>query len=209
MSDSPRINLSQAREAIADLDARVRFGVCCEKWIVAGSYRRAKSAVDSGMEEAQRWQVGDVEICCIPIVAERAVPGSLFPETRNRLWDRIDTLRAQGVIVPARYGEKRQLRWGEKTRGFDFQRIRFEIYSGTETGYGKLVAIRTGPQEHSAALVQRLTWHGFGHKNNEVLDQFGNIVACPWEREVYDLVKWPCLDPHQRAQLCHPQRTGP
>lgn len=175
-----------AIEAVREILAMFQAG--CRRVVVAGSLRRMKE------------EVGDVEILYLPNFAE--VKADWFSTRRVNVADRVlDTMLASGLIAKRR-NVLFQESWGSQnkyavhvTSGIpvDF----FETY---EEAWFNYLVCRTGGAESnmrvaSAAQAKGWKWHPYGIGFH---DEQGNTVRVGSEREVFELVGLPFLEPKER-----------
>lgn len=169
-----RLPLEQA-EAVAEA-FRALFAGDYRAWVVAGSVRRRKA------------DVGDIEHVVIPEVGEVRRPGEMFADRGPLVHARLDAMAERGDIALARYGEAEQTRWGSKLRGLVWRGVKHEVYFATPENFGAILAIRTGPREHSMWIVDRLRQRGFQLAGGRVVHIAGQqLQHVPTESALYRL----------------------
>ncbi len=143
----------------------------CESLEVAGSIRRKKPLV------------GDIEIVAMPKGGEL-----------NRL---LDSLLNKGVITKARYGDS--FRWGEKYRGFMFDGMKVEVFSGDLDNIGYIKWLRTGPADANAWVMTKLSWARSPYRAQEgYWWQDAKKLAIADEAEMFRLLGMPYIEPKNR-----------
>lgn len=178
-------------EALADAEAfKALFPpTCYQRWVVAGSIRRQKP------------EVGDVEHAVLPAFGPINVGGGLFAETKegNLLWHHLNQLVANGTLAKHVYGAT-GYRWGERYRGMDFRGFLHEIWTATETNFGNILFIRTGPAEYSQAIVTQIRNGGRYVQDKGFLVEVatGNRIPCPDEATYCRYAGIPLLSPTER-----------
>ena len=133
MSITPGQSREHATEQIRRLLGFVPFGEACERWIVAGSYRRLRP------------EVHDIDIVAIP-----GTTGGLFGDASNALWVALDAAMARGEI-----SHPPRTCWGEMLRRFVFEFHVYEVTCCDATAWPVLVAVKTGPEKFTKGLVTR------------------------------------------------------
>lgn len=161
----------------------------CERMMVAGSVRRGKP------------MVGDVEIVYIPRYDSAVRPGEMFPESRVNLAElAIDELVRIGILEKRlnvngspTFGERNKLMRHVSTG------IPVDLFATTEDAWWNYIVCRTGGAETNvricnAAIVKGWNWapYGAGFKTPE------GVRAVKCERDVFDLVGLPYLEPEDR-----------
>lgn len=192
-----RFSFEIARRELQLLRDAFRVEDLTERWLVAGSYRRIRSARDAGLEPSGT--LGDIEHLIIPKFGHAPQHGELFDANQNLLWVRLDEALREGTIEPARYGENCTLRWGDKFRGFTYRGIRHEFYTATITSWGKMLALRTGPPAFSKKIVSRLNDLNYRHKDGELYTSDGDLVNLADENLLFARCGWSYVAPHRRT----------
>lgn len=158
--------------------------------IVAGSLRRRKEAV------------GDVEIVYVPTWLEKQV--GLFPgevEPIDQAARVIEELRELDIIRP-RLMQANQTFWGPKNKLAEHvpTGIPVDLFATAEDCWWNYVVCRTGGQISnqqiaSAAIQKGWKWHPY---RDGFTDQSGRVVKVTSERDVFELVGLPYLEPWDR-----------
>lgn len=139
--------------------ATLKYPLNQAKSIAAAIVRELEPAVEriqtAGSIRRQRPDVGDIDILCIP-----RRPADMFgnPDTaaRSELDAKLDTLKAEGRLTEGRCN-------GEKLKSLLIPRypgLKLEIYCTTPDAWAVVLAIRTGPEEFSRALVTEKQYGG-------------------------------------------------
>lgn len=163
---------------------RALFAGTFEQWVIAGSVRREKP------------EVGDIEHVVIPAFGDVIVPGSMFVDRGNLLWDRLNSF-VGGTVKKHVYGDA-GFRWGEKYRGVDYRGFTHEIFCADAENFGAILAIRTGPADFSRHLVTVMRDHGYRQEDGYVIDREGRRVAAPDEKAYFRICGMPYLEPEKR-----------
>jgi DNA polymerase/3'-5' exonuclease PolX len=95
-----------------------------------------------------------------------------------------------GEMIPNQIKQTRRiLPWG----------INLDLWLASETNFGFMVAIKTGPQEYShQALAKQWYWKGYRGRDG-YLTKGGKPVSVPTEEELYRLIGLPWKDPRYRG----------
>jgi len=192
------LDFEHARDRIAELDEIVQITDRTHRWIVAGSYRRIRSALEADQPVADQ-TVGSIQIVAIPQFGLAIPQDLLFPEQQNLLFWKLDDLWRANRIRRALYGPDQQVSWGKRMRGVVYNETIFEFYTTTPTSWGKILAMRTGPFEHVMKLLEEMKANGLRHIDGETIDQAGQLVNLPEEQDVYTSAGWPYRPPHERS----------
>jgi hypothetical protein len=153
--------------------------------------------------------VRDVELVCIP----KWDPVNRLDLLLGRLletWDRPifrsrrDLLAAMGRPVDDGPDVRR---WGERYRRFylwscdRYGIVAVDLFLATVDNWGAILAIRTGPDEFSKALVMHLKYHTPYRQRDGVLVRqvSGEVVPAPEEREYSRLAGVPWIAPERRT----------
>jgi DNA polymerase/3'-5' exonuclease PolX len=164
----------------------------CEKIMVAGSLRRRKP------------MVRDVEILFVPKYERETDPGDLFGASHQvDIAERaIAALLSLGVIAkrPKCDGT---FTWGaeNKLAVHMASGIPIDLFATTQEKWFNALVVRTGPKASnqaiaSAAIARGWTWHAYGNGFTRVNPSGSKIVGS--EREVFDFVGLPYLEPWER-----------
>jgi DNA polymerase/3'-5' exonuclease PolX len=178
--------LAVAREILAELRP-----VCePERIIVAGSLRRLKA------------EVGDLEILYIGRRETRKVPGDLFRTAEVCLADlAIREMIASGTLA-LRQGEGGHTACGNMNKLLVHcaTGLPVDLFATIETSWFNYLVCRTGSKENNmriatAAQAKGLRWHPYG---SGFSDRNGRALEVKRERDVFDLVGLPYLEPKDR-----------
>ena len=174
------MELEKAR-AIAE-GLKERLQPACERIEIAGSIRRRKP------------EVGDIELLCIPKYGGLSCHVNLLEQVI------IDLMHAR--ILDYRLNKRGRRAYGLKNKLMAHlpSGIGVDIFSTTEESWPVALVIRTGGAETNkriAIAAIRKGWHlkaygsGFSTPQGEVI--------CRSERDVFELVGLPYLEPWERA----------
>lgn len=162
----------------------------CERIEIAGSIRR------------RRPQVGDIEILCIPKIEER--PDGLFDLIScDLLNEECDKLLAGGTLAK-RIGKNGSTSWGPKNKLGVYvpMGIPIDIFSTDQACWWNALVVRTGGKQNNLIITttamrrgERFEAYGSGFSRSRD-DQ--HIYTTTSERDVFDHLGLPYLEPHQR-----------
>lgn len=190
MSDKPKFPRSEAiaaaREILALLPA--------DRVIVAGSLRR------------RRPLVGDIEILYIPKIHHCQDPAELLPRTVET---NVSDIFIEDVLIRAKRMIRRRenvigrTTWGPSNKLAVHVRsgIPVDFFATSESAWYNYLVCRTGGAENnvriaSAAQKKGWTWHPYA---KGFTDDQGRVVTVKSERDVFDLVNLPYLEPWERS----------
>jgi DNA polymerase/3'-5' exonuclease PolX len=187
--------LAYAERLAALLVERLAPG--CARIEVAGSIRRHSATVK------------DVELVCIPKRTsvnrlEMLLNVLLTTNDRPIFRSRRDLLTAMGRPVDdgpdvRRWGEryKRFCLWANDRYGI----VAVDLFLATVDNWGAILAIRTGPDAFSKALVTHIKYRTPYRQRDGVLvrQTSGEVVPVPEEREYFRLAGVPWIAPEQRT----------
>ena len=160
----------------------------CERIELAGSIRR------------RRQDVGDIEILCIPKVAGLDLFGQ--PVEGDNELDRLCLelldkgtfqfrLNSSGVKM---YGPLNKYVVHAATG------IPVDVFSTTPEQWGMAMVVRTGPADFCRAIMSRFQQLGLqGHAYGGVSTAGGQLIECPTEEKVFELLQWDFLPPKIRG----------
>ena len=146
----------------------------CERVEIAGSLRR-------GCPE-----VGDIEICCIPVQVTNLLcePTYDWAEVRDAL-----------SMFP-------MLKGGDHYQQYDLGRCKADIFVTSREQWGVIFAIRTGSADFSHKLVTPKAWGGFMPGGRGIGDgrlwRWGMSVATPEETDLFREMGLPWIHPEKR-----------
>jgi len=177
------------RELLADLCGAT------ERVAIAGSLRRKKPLV------------GDIELLFIPRIAQlpaRDLFGHDIP-TRNLAEEAIADWLARGVLKK-RINVNGSEMWGEKNKlaVHVSTGIPVDLFAATEANWFNYLVCRTGPSESniriaSAAQRKGWMWHPYGEGFSRGSGLGRERIAVTSEREVFEFVGLPYLEPEKRT----------
>lgn len=189
MSDKPKYPRAEAL-AVANILVQ-EFAGWVERITIAGSLRRGKPTV------------GDVELVLIPMFEPAKVSEDFFnasPEV-NRTEERIKLMCQFGTIKP-RPNINGSIAWGAKNKlaVHCASGIPVDLFLTTAEAWFNYLVCRTGGAENnvriaSAAKKKGWMWHPYG---SGYTDNYGNDIKVTSERDVFELVGLPYLEPEQR-----------
>ena len=182
-TEKTRVPLAQAEEVASRLVAIM--SPVCERIEIAGSMRR------------RRGMVGDIEICMISAIEERAV--GLFGESEgiSMQYEHAKLLRAEGVLV-----DRLDVR-GCACFGPHYQRVLYDgvaadifVFEAAQWGVG--FAIRTGSADFSKRLVTPRAYGGYLQAGQQCkgwrLWDRGRIIETREETDFFNAIglDWVC-----------------
>lgn len=162
----------------------------CERLVVAGSLRRRKETV------------GDIEILYIPKTAPGARTDMFAaPDEIDCTSAFLDKLIERGIITK-RLNKDNHATWGPKNklaRHFP-SLIPVDFFTATEANWYNYLVCRTGGMESNiriaeAAQAKGWKWNPYGPG---FTDDHGDIVPSTTERQAFELVGLPYLEPWER-----------
>ena len=192
MTRKRRYHLEDAEAAAGRL--RDALAPYCERIEVAGSIRR------------RRPDVGDVELLCIPRPGQTETLFGVVESGTDKLTVALLTMIGKGELA-YRLNARGQRVFGPKNKLLTdvASGIPLDVFS-TEAGcWGMALVVRTGPAGFCKAFMQRFRALGMaGHAYGGVEDADGNLLDCPEEQDVFDLLAWPWLPPEDRLDASRP-----
>jgi len=169
----------RAEEALQVAEAlKARLAVFCERIEIAGSLRR------------RRPDVGDIELLVIP-----RSQGNL-----DLLGGAVMRLVFDGVLEYRR-NKKGSPMYGPQNKFLLHvaSGIAVDIFSTTEESWSMALVIRTGPKESNIAIATAAKRKGWRLKAyGDGFDTPNGHIRCSTEREVFELVGLPYLEPWER-----------
>ena len=177
------IPLREARQLAAILVSDLQPH--CDRIEVAGSIRRGKE-----------W-VNDIELVAIPKQVRAAAVEDLFGDAGIPA----GTERDPGfVAVVKRYADtlvKGKPATGRYVQFITRTGIKVDLFTATRDNWGYILAIRTGSAEFSQSLAWR--WKKMGYEGQDgMLTRFGKPVPLKEERDLFDLIQLPWVQPQDR-----------
>lgn len=145
--------------------------------------------------------VGDIEILFVPRVGEVLAPGQLFAEERSLADALLEKHLADGVLIK-RLNKYGVAAWGAQNKLAIHARSRIPVdfFATTRERWFVALVLRTGSAANNvrlaaSALRRGLKLHAYG-----VLErtETGEQITPRSEREVFELIGVPYLEPHQR-----------
>ena len=160
----------------------------CERVDIAGSVRRGRE------------DVGDIELLCIPRMAQDLDLFGDVAATRSLLDQRCLELVRTGVLDYRRnaqglksFGPLNKLMVHSATG------IPVDIFATTQENWGMALVVRTGPADFNVRIMTRFRDLGLrGHAYGGVTLPTGEIVHCPTEKDVFRHLGWDYLEPQNR-----------
>ena len=178
----------------------------CVEVVIAGSYRRKSDAV------------GDIEVVALPIWTTPPPCIDLFGEIESQPEDgyplldeliceligmnHINRGRVDGRLYKSFTVAEPLPDWGvEPTDAFAGQKI--DLFIATETNFGNILAIRTGPRDFSQRIVTPRDKGGRNmpagmYQTDGVLKSYGEVVPCRTEREFFAAINHAYVEPEAR-----------
>lgn len=191
-TDKPRFPNQIGMKVAAELCAALK--PVCERIIVAGSLRRRKPTV------------GDVEILYIGKTEVRQDPADMFANITINLADEaISALENSGVLERRKnvngsemYGPKNKLMRHRATS------LPVDLFAATAENWWNYLVCRTGPGESniavaSAAQAKGWKWNPYGSGFSRQIGLTTEQHVVTSEREVFEFVGLPYLEPEKRA----------
>lgn len=159
-----------------------------DRLICAGSLRRKKA------------EVGDLELVYIPKF--NVVPDGLFDTAKENLTDRALAEILDREILVQRKNSLGTFTWGERNKLaiHTATGIPVDLFATDERSWFNYLVCRTGSagtNMHIAAEALKKGWRWHPYKEG-FTDADGNLVTVHSEREVFDLVGLPYLEPWER-----------
>ncbi|WP_020402222.1 hypothetical protein [Gracilimonas tropica] len=154
----------------------------CDEFEIAGSVRRKQPYVK------------DIEIVCVPKHKEVNILVDLFPKKfmRNQVIDWIEDNADRSLYV---------LKGGPKYYQFVYQNgVTVDLFMTTVEEFGRMLAIRTGPENYSKKMAARwvdLGYHGIDGKliHGKTGEQAGPFRT---ELEFFEFLGWNYVKPEAR-----------
>ncbi len=179
-------------------DLMALLAPACDRIVVAGSLRRRKP------------RVKDVELLCVPQTVEAPVQleqpmlfGNPPMETRDLLHERILDLVAREEMAYRLDARGRQT-FGPLNKYMIHvpTGVPIDIFSTTMRDWGMALFVRTGPAEFNIRAMKRFQDLGMlGHAYGSVTARDGTRLDCHHEEDVFRLLRWSYIAPHQRSPL--------
>lgn len=189
MSTTTRLDLATARSLTDEL---IRFlAPDCERIEIVGSVRRKRPAVK------------DIELLVEPRVEPLVT--DLFGGTTDYV--PLEGLIAKsiqaGVFAP-RLDKNGRSALGERYKRLLYRGVPLDLFIRRDPAqWGVLMAIRTGPAEWSQRLVTQRRFGGYlpdGWRVHDggIYDDQGTLRETPEERDVFELLELPWIEPQHR-----------
>jgi DNA polymerase/3'-5' exonuclease PolX len=183
--------LKEAKEIAEQITAELEPH--CTLIKIAGSIRREKQ------------RVGDIEIILVPLIIEGIIDGELniHPSKINRSEEKIEELISKGVLS-YRYKKDGTKSFGERVKLLlhTKSQIPVDLFTCTSKEWMNNLVSRTGGKQTNIAIASQAKkrgWNwlpfneGFKHKGTQ------EIYHPKSEREVFEFVNLPYLEPQERA----------
>ena len=176
------VALHYAEDALADL------APYCKRIEIAGSVRRRKP------------QCADAEVLLIPRQTFIDMFGAPAGDDDVTLYLREHT----GYSVKAEWQYRLNSRgsrvFGTRNKLMLFHGFPVDVFTTAPENWGMAKVIRTGPVELNVALMRRLLHVGWkGEAYGGIVDTVGVRYDCPTEEHVFELARWPYVEPEQRT----------
>jgi DNA polymerase/3'-5' exonuclease PolX len=187
MSDRPKFAVAEAM--VVALELQELLAPLCERVEIAGSIRR------------RRPLVGDVELLFIPRTGERSA-GLFDTETVSLAEELLNGMVADGRLAK-RPSVTGAFTWGPENKlGIHVASgIPVDFFSTSPDRWWNALVVRTGGKQNNLAITttaQRQGWrfeaYGSGFRNLTT----GEHHATTSERDVFEFMGLPYLQPHQR-----------
>lgn len=194
MSSGPKMLLAQATEVAHGLVALLE--PICERVEIAGSIRRGEAVV------------GDIEIVAAPAFEDDValdVWGGARPVRLDLLAINLEAFRSSGTLVPRLVEVHRadgriehQQRVGDRYRALTFRGCPVDLFIVRPPAqWGVVFTIRTGPADFSHRLVTEVRKRYYRVESGQLL-HLGKPVPCPEERDFFEAVGLPWIQPADR-----------
>jgi DNA polymerase/3'-5' exonuclease PolX len=193
MSSGQLLPLSRAQDAAETLLALLE--PACDRIAIAGSVRR------------RRPMVADIELVAMARV-ETVLGDDLWqtPEPFDHLAHTLDRLAAIGLLSPRQVAVHRsdgsvehQTRQGTSYQALEYQGLPVDLFIvRPPADWGVILALRTGPGGWNVRLVSDCRRFGRRVAGGR-LYQGGHPVPCPEERDFFEGIGQPWVEPEERT----------
>lgn len=152
-----------------------------EKCVIAGSLRCRKE------------KVNDIEIVCIPRWDKALTPGKLFPHDQNLVINYLQKgdFYKRGINI---------IKGGPRYHQIIFQNAQVDVFMTTAEQWGRILALRTGPDIYSIKLASRWKELGYQGVDGELVKREGiqTKPKFPTEKSFFDFLGWDYVEPEMR-----------
>lgn len=177
----------------------------CAEVVIAGSYRRRSQAVgDLEVVALPKWETPPPELDIFGDVVSQ--PQDEYPLLEETIFELLD----RGHFIQARVNGRLMksftigmvIGFGmQPTDYFAGQKI--DLFIATETNFGNILTIRTGPREFSRRIVTPRDKGGRNmpagiYQADGVLKSYGIVVPCRTEREFFAAIGLAYVEPEER-----------
>ena len=170
----------------------------CQRIEVAGSVRRG------------RQDVGDIELLCVPrFEVQRDLFGQ--PVERVSLLDRRCLELIRSGHLDYRPNKAGALTFGPMNKLLLHQGtgIPVDVFTATAENWGMFLFVRTGPAGFIRQAMGRFRALGMaGHAYGGVTTASGEVVNCPAEEDVFNLLGWDWLPPEARRDSFYQEKQS-
>jgi len=179
------MNLDQALP-IAEM-VQATLAPHCEpgRCVIGGSIRREKP------------EVKDIEIVCIP----KQQSDDLFKwleQPSQAFCKAVETWPKMKGSPLGRYTQRLIMEPAQ---------IKLDVFMARPHTWGLILAIRTGPAEYSHQLAMLCNEQGYKMYGGELF-RYGHLIPVPEERQLFDLLKTPYLEPKERGAVAAAMTGG-
>lgn len=152
----------------------------CKTIEIAGSLRRKKTVI------------GDIEIVCVPKYQVVPDPEDLFATIQeNHI--------VKWIHNPANI-ETTPIKGGEKYQQFLYHGIQVDLFMTTADEFGRMLALRTGPENYSKKMAARWAQLGYKGVDGQLIHQQTGETAGPFpdEQAFFDFLGMNWIKPEIR-----------
>lgn len=171
------VSLEVAKRKVTEL--KMILEPLTEKLFVAGSVRRGES------------RIGDIDFVCIPKFKE--VANDLFGKTEyiNRVVEWANSSRVK---------ERYRTSGGDRLQKLTYNHVPVEIYMTTPQQFGRMLAIRTGPESYTKKMAARWVQLGYHGINGELISEAdpNDKPEFPTEEHFFKWLCWTWVKPEAR-----------
>lgn len=182
--------LKEAKEVAEDI--ATKLSPACSLLEIAGSIRRKKELV------------GDVEIIYVPLILEGIIDGELnLHHTKiNKSEEKIHELLVQGVLS-YRYKKNGTRSFGERVKLLihNQSQMPVDLFCCAPKEWANNLVSRTGGKQTNitiASHAKRMGWNWLPFNNGFIHKTTKEVHHTKSEREIFEFVKLPYLEPWER-----------
>lgn len=163
------------------LQVKIMLETLCEPSMVelAGSLRREKSVID------------DIKLVCLPLVKLKKKAGELFQKPVNLVTEWIHDPTNTDVLP---------VKGGDRYQQFLYKGVQINVFMPIKEQYGRILAIRTGPESYSKKMSARWAELGYHGIEGELFDkktgEHGPLFYT--EQAFFDFLGWEYITPEAR-----------